>query len=142
MSHAFRMGFSPKFNVFARLDFIIVYYAIAIHHRQRIPYQKFDDRPLFKLGVFWFVLILHSLEAIFFFFCVCEIEIISCSEIERQNLQTAAFDGPTGVLRSKRQRVRCCICWRNSRRLCEFSNRLWLDKKQVVNRVNVRNESW
>ena len=56
------------------------------------------------------------------------------SEIERQNQQTAVSDEPTGIHRSKRQQIACCICRQNSQRLCEFSNCPQLDKKQVVNR--------
>ena len=64
-----------------------------------------------------------------------------CSEIERQNLQTAASDELTGVCHSKRQQV-CCISRQNSRCLCESSSRPWLDKKQVVSQTNERNEMW
>ena len=52
-----------------------------------------------------------------------------CSEIERQNPQTAVFDEPTGFCHSKRQRVAFCMCRQNSQCLREFSNHLQLDKK-------------
>ena len=58
-----------------------------------------------------------------------DIPLRPCSEIERQNPQTAASDELTGVHRSKRQWVVCCICRQNSRCLHESSNCPWLDKK-------------
>ena len=61
------------------------------------------------------------------------------SEIERQNPQTTASDEPSGVHHSKRQRVACCICRQNNRRLRESSNHPRLDKKQVVSRTKKRN---
>ena len=58
--------------------------------------------------------------------------IIPCSETEKQNLQTAVSEEPTGIHRSKRPRMACS-------RLCEFSNYTRLDKiKQVVNQANER----
>ena len=72
---------------------------------------------------------------------ICNFMWIICSEIERQNLQTAASDEITRVRHSKRQWVVCCICRQNSQRLHESSNRLRLDKKQVVSWINERNET-
>ena len=63
-----------------------------------------------------------------------------CSEIERQNPQTAVPSEPTWICCSRRQQMVCCICKQNSQHLCEFSNCPRLDKKQVVNRMNKRNE--
>ena len=40
------------------------------------------------------------------------------------------------------RRVVCCICRQNSRCLCESSNHLLLDKKQMVSQPNERNEMW
>ena len=57
------------------------------------------------------------------------------SEIERQNPQTVDSDELSGVCCSKRQRVICCICRRNSWHS-------WLDKKQVVSWTNKRNKMW
>ena len=65
-----------------------------------------------------------------------------CSEIEKQNPQTAASNELTGVRRSKRQQVVCCKCRQNSRHLRESSNCPWLDKKQVVSWTNEGNEMW
>ena len=65
-----------------------------------------------------------------------------CSEIERQNQQTVVSGKPTGVCCSKRQWVTCYIYRQNSQRLRKFSNNPLLDKKQVVNWVNKRNEMW
>ena len=65
----------------------------------------------------------------------------NCSEIERQNLQTAASKELIGIHHSKRW-VACCICRQNSRCLHESSNCPQLDKKQVVSRMNERNEMW
>ena len=42
----------------------------------------------------------------------------------------------------QRDNVACCICRQNSQRLRESSNRTRLDKKQVVSRMNERNEIW
>ena len=70
------------------------------------------------------------------------IEKIHCSEIERQNRQTAASDEPTRVCYSKRQWVACCICRQNCQCSHESSNHPLLDKKQVVSWTNERNEMW
>ena len=65
-----------------------------------------------------------------------------CSEIERQNPQTAASDELTGARCFKKQWVVCCICRQNIRCLRESSNHPQLDKKQVVSQINERNEMW